>query len=117
MSLCLMSSSFAQIQNGKFISEEIQSISGVDFIGLINSHGRIVNYTSGTEIPLTKQKKEMFCMSIALHHRMQSDFDEDFEPVKYSITERGNFKFVTIPILSKILFVRMKKDFDHLELI
>lgn len=112
-----MNSSFAQIQDGRFISEGIKSIAGVDFVGLISGNGKIENYTPDTEILPSKQKKEMFCMGIALRHKMQNDFDDDFEPVKYNVTERGNFKFVTIPILSKILFVRMKRDFDHLELI
>lgn len=104
-------------QNEKLISEEIQSIPGVDFVGFINHHGRLDSYESSTKILLTKDKKEMFCMSIALHHKMQNDFNRDFEPIKYNIAERGNFKFVTIPVLSKILFVRMKNDLDHLGLI
>lgn len=106
-----------ETQTEKFISEKIQSIPGIDFLGFINHHGRLDNDTSSTKIPLTKDKKEMFCMSIALHHKMQSDFDEDFEPIKYNVAERGNFKFVTIPVLSKILFVRMSREFDHLGLI
>lgn len=112
-----MNPSFNQTEYEKFISEEIQSIQDIDFVGFINHHGRLDSYTSSVVIPLTKDKKEMFCMSIALHHKMQNDFDEDFEPIKYNITERGNFKFITIPVLSKILFIRMKKNVDDIKLI
>lgn len=92
-------------------------IAGVDFVDLINRHGRFENYIPDANISLTEQKKEMFCMSVTLSHKMQSDFDDDFGPVKYNVTERGNSKFVTIPILSKVLFVRMRKDSDHQDLI
>lgn len=113
----MMNSYLSETQTEKFISEEVQTIEGIDFVGIINQHGRLDNYTPNASIPLTKDKKEMFCMSIALHHKMQNDFDEDFEPIKYNIAERGNFKFVTIPVLSKILFVRMRRDLDHVGLI
>ena len=113
----MMNTYFTQTQNEELISEGLRSIPGVNFVGFINHHGRLENPAFNSKIPLTEDKKEMFCMSIVLHHKMQNNFDEDFEPIKYNIAARGNFKFVTIPVLSKILFVIMKRDLDHLEII
>ena len=73
---------------------------GVDFIGLINKQGKMENALFKNDITLTKEKKEMFLMGLRLQFSMQSDYDSDFGPVSYTLTERGNSKFVSISPIS-----------------
>jgi hypothetical protein len=85
---------------------------GVEFIGLINNQGRMESSLCRNEINLTEEKKEMFLMQFRLQSSMQSDYDEEFGPVGYTITERENSKFVSIPIVSHTVLAIMKKDID-----
>ena len=85
---------------------------GVEFIGLINNQGRMESSLCRNEINLTEEKKEMFLMQFRLQSSMQRDYDEEFGPVGYTITERENSKFVSIPIVSHTVLAIMKKDID-----
>src|SRR3989304_1170110 len=85
---------------------------GVEFIGLINNQGRMESSICRNEINLTEEKKEMFLMQFRLQSSMQRDYDEEFGPVGYTITERENSKFVSIPIVSHTVLAIMKKDID-----
>jgi len=87
---------------------------GVEFVGIINDKGRLEDSVCAHELPLPSKKKEMFCMQIALHNRMQQDLDEELSPVLYTITERGNSKLVVIPTkTSKLILGIMKNKTDH----
>ena len=72
--------------------------SGVEFVGIINERGRLVE-TIGKDLlcNMPRDLKEMFCMKIALRSSMQKDFDEYLGPVNYCMTQRGNAKFISIP--------------------
>lgn len=109
--------SFSQIINEESIPSQIRLTKGVEFVGIINNQGRIENYVCDADISLIREKKEMFYMSVVLQHKMLGDFDDDFEAIKYTVTERGKSKFVTIPFFSKIIFIKMKKEINHLRLI
>jgi len=85
---------------------------GVEFIGLINNQGRIESSLFRNEINLTEEKKEMFSMGLRLQSSMQRDYDAEFGPVGYTITERENSVFVSIPIVSHTILAIMKKNID-----
>ncbi len=106
----------AKNQVGFFYDESILE-QGVEFIGLINKQGRIESTLFKNEINLTKEKKEMFLMGLRLQSAMQSDYDDDFGPVSYTITERENSKFVSIPSFSHIILAIMKKNKGHIAVI
>ncbi len=89
---------------------------GLDYVGVINAQGRIVEHASKL-LHLTPQKLEMLCMGIRLQHSMQSDFDEDLGGVNYIVTQRGNLKFVSMPVSSNVMLAIAKKDVDHSPLI
>jgi len=86
--------------------------SGVEFVGIINEKGRLVE-TIGKDLlcDLPRDRKEMFCMKIALRSAMQKDFDEYLGPVNYCMTQRGDAKFISIPALNgnTILGITKKK--------
>ena len=83
---------------------------GVEFIGLINNQGRMESSLCRNEINLTEEKKEMFSMGLRLQSSMQRDYDDEFGPVGYTITERENSIFVSIPIVSHTILAIMKKN-------
>jgi len=85
---------------------------GVEFIGLINNQGRMESSLCRNEINLTEEKKVMFSMGLRLQSSMQRDYDDEFGPVGYTITERENSIFVSIPIVSHTVLAIMKKHMN-----
>lgn len=90
---------------------------GVSCVGLINKNGRLDEMACKDDLPLSKDKKEMFYMSIKFLSSMQSDFDAELQPVYYNITQRGDLKIVTIPIGDKIAFSLMNKAENHIQVV
>ncbi|TBR24226.1 MAG: hypothetical protein EPO63_04305 [Candidatus Nitrosotenuis sp.] len=89
-------------------------IPDVESICIINNKGRVTEAIGIDAIKLLNDKKEMFLMGFALLHSMQKDFDEDIEPVEYSLTKRGNAKFISIPMPNgTVILVVTKKHVDH----
>jgi hypothetical protein len=43
---------------------------------------------------------------------MQRDFDEELGEVNYNIADRGNSKFVSIPIRDGIFFIKLNNSVD-----
>ncbi len=86
--------------------------SGVEFVGIINEKGRLVD-TIGKDLlcDMPRDRKEMFCMKIALRSSMQKDFDEYLGPVNYCMTQRGKAQFISIPAVNgnTILVITKKK--------
>ncbi len=90
---------------------------GVSCVGIINKNGRLDEIVCKDELPFSKDKKEMFCMSIRLSNSMQHDFDAELQPVYYTITERGNMKIISIPIGERIIFSLIDKKKSHIQII
>lgn len=90
---------------------------GVDFIGLINKHGKMGNILIKNEINLKQERVAMFSMELRLQNSMQRDFDSEFGPVSHTLTEREELKFVSIPVFPYIVLAIMKKDIDHIPVI
>ena len=86
---------------------------GVEFVTLINEHGRMEESACKNDIPLTLDKKEIFWMELKLQNSMQTDFDEFLGIVDYTVTRRGSLKFLSIPFGSKIIFAVLDKKKNH----
>jgi len=96
------------ISQSKSLHEE-----GVEFMGVISKNGRLIESSGNYSIGMPKDKKEMFFMKIALRNSMQKDFDEYLGEVNYCLTQRGNDKFISMPISEdKTIFVVTKKSID-----
>lgn len=100
-----------------FLYGEFPDVSGAEFVCIINKQGRIEDsiYESGMNI--SENKKEMFAMGLLLQNSMQSDFDEEFGPVDYTIIERGRSRFISIPVISGILVAKISKSIDPINFI
>jgi len=96
-----------------YTSENIQSVA------VINKNGRAIEEkTRGkSDLLIPDKKNEMYFMQCALQISMARDFDEELGPVSYTITERENSKFVSIPFFSHIILAKMKKGIDHTAMI
>jgi hypothetical protein len=86
---------------------------GVDFVGIINKQGRMVDYVCKNEINLSNEKKEMFFMGISLQMSMQKDYDGELGHLRYVVSERDNSKVISIPILTGAIVIIMKKSAHH----
>ena len=106
----------AKNESGFFYDKSLLE-EGVDFIGLINKQGKMETTLFENKINLTKERKEMFSMQLRLQSSMQSDFDSEFGPVSYTITEREKSKFVSILNFPYIVLAIMKKNMDHVAVI
>lgn len=84
---------------------------GLEWIGLINKNGRLVNSVSSNSFKIPpKDKHEMWLMSIALTHSMQKDFDEEYGPLNYFMTQRRDLKFIAIPTNDCNTFLAVTKN-------
>jgi len=95
-----------------YTSDNIQSVA------VINKNGRAIEEKARGDSDLMSDKKnEMYFMQCALQISMARDFDEEFGPVSFTITERENSKFVSIPSFPHIILAKMKKGMDHTALL
>ena len=102
------------VLSGSNITKKTSIIPDVKSICIINDKGRLIREIGIDTVRLLNYKKEMFLMGIALLHSMQKDFDEEVEPVEYSLTKRGNAKFISVPMPNgTIILVVAKKHADH----
>ena len=91
---------------------------GLEMIGIINKQGRMTESIGFDSLSMSKSKKEMFLMKIALRASMQRDFDEELGKVNYCMTQRGDRKFISISTIGdNTVLAVTKNDFDHEELV
>jgi len=91
---------------------------GLEMIGIINNRGRMTESTGFDSLSMSKSKKEMFLMKIALRASMQRDFDEELGKVNYCMTQRGDRKFISISTFGdNTVLAVTKNDCDHEELV
>src|SRR6185437_782163 len=92
--------------------DEYLLVNGVEFVGLVTRNGRLVDYKSKNGLKFTDEQKEMFFMSVSLYQTMQQDYDDNFGAVRYTITERENYRIDTIPHGQDTLVIAMKGSFS-----
>lgn len=85
---------------------------GVEYLAIINKKGRIEDTVYKNDINLNDERKQVFFLSLLLHNSMQRDFDEEFGAVNYNITDRGDSKFVSIPIPDGMFFAKLNGSVD-----
>lgn len=78
--------------------QKLMTIAGIELFGIINKNGRIVDVWSRKDLDISKEKKEILFMQIALQSSMQCDFDEELGTVRFCITKREKLKFISRPI-------------------
>lgn len=78
--------------------QKIIDASGIELFGIINKNGRIVDSWGRKELRISKEKKEILFMQIALQSSMQQDFDEDLGTVSFCMIRREKLRFIYRPI-------------------
>lgn len=89
---------------------------GVEFACFVNKYGRVIDCASKNAIYLPQEQK-MFFMMNSLNLAMQGDYDDNFGTVQYIVTERKNYRIVSIPVPSGSIVLVMKKDVTPLFLV
>jgi roadblock/LC7 domain-containing protein len=92
--------------------DEYLLLQGVEFVGLVTGNGRLVDYRAKNGMLFSEEQKEMFFMSVSLYQTMQHDYDESFGVVKYTITERENFRIISMPSGQDTIVIVMKGKFS-----
>jgi hypothetical protein len=77
---------------------------------MISKHGRLVDCQVRRHINLSDEQKEMFFMSCSLQQRMCKDYDDNFGKVEYMVTEREDYRIITVPQESDTLIFIMDKQ-------
>jgi len=87
-------------------------------IGIINKQGRMIESIGFDSLSMSKSKREMFLMKIALRASMQRDFDEELGRVNYCMTQRGDRKFISISSFGdNTVLAVTKNNCNHEELL
>ncbi|MGI0045608.1 MAG: hypothetical protein ACREBB_00260 [Nitrosotalea sp.] len=86
---------------------------GVDHIMMINERGRVESIASKSEICLSRERQEIFCMGIRLHQSLLQEFDDEFSPVNCFVVHRRDVKVISVPLGSNNLLFVMNNNIDH----
>jgi hypothetical protein len=78
--------------------QKIIGAAGIELFGIINKNGRLVDSWGRKELRISKEKKEILFMQIALQSSMQRDFDEDLGTVSFCMIRREKLRFIYRPI-------------------
>ena len=105
-----------KIEAGFFLDKSVLE-DGIEFIGLINKQGRMESALFNNDISMTRERKEMYMMGLRLQSSMQSDYDSEFGPVSYTVTEREKSKFVSMINFPYVILAIMRKSKDHIAVI
>src|SRR5574337_2067860 len=84
---------------------------GIDHVMLVNERGRVESATKN-EIPLSKDKREIFSMGLRLHHSLLQEFDDEFGLVEQFVIFRKKAKIVSVPLGSRNLIFIMNNTCD-----
>lgn len=82
---------------------------GVEFAGVISKNGRLAYCKTTNHVNLSNEEHEMFFMSCSLEQKMRQDCDDNFGKVKYAVTEREDYRIITVPHESDTLIFVMDK--------
>jgi len=111
--------STTRLKNHEYVVQKACLVKpGLEFLGIINERGKIIESIGTDCLSLSKGNREMFFMKIALRTSMQEDFDEYLGKVTYCLTMRGGKKFISVPAFNgNTIFVIIQNDYDHEDLI
>jgi hypothetical protein len=90
---------------------------GVEYVGIINKHGRIDDAIFKNDLNLSKEKYEIFFMGLSLQQSMQKEFDEELGPISHTVIVREGKKFAAIPAHSHTILVVMNKTAKYSQII
>jgi hypothetical protein len=84
----------------------------IQSVVIINNKGRVIEKISRPEFTklYPDHLSEFFCMSCVLQVSMGRDFDENYGPVNYHISERANLTMIISPLDENVILVTAYKN-------
>lgn len=90
----------------------------IQSVAIINNRGRPIEKISRPRF--TKQFpdyfNELFCMGFALQVSMGRDFDENYGPINYHISERTDLSIITFPVDENIILITTNRNISPITL-
>lgn len=90
----------------------------VQSVAVINNRGRAMEKISRPKFTeqFPDHLSELLCMNCVLQMSMGRDFDENYGPINYYISERTNLTMITLPLDENVLLVTTNKSISPLSL-
>lgn len=90
----------------------------IQSVAIINNRGRIIEKMSRFKFTrnFPNHLSELFCMSCVLQVSMGRDFDENYGPINYHMSERTSFTTLTFPVDDNVILVTTNKNISPITL-
>ena len=84
----------------------------IQSVAIINNKGRAIEKISRPEFTklYPNHLSEFFCMSCVLQVSMGRDFDENYGPINYHMSERTSLTTLTFPMKENVILVATNKN-------
>ena len=113
-----MSSSLQDIKLDELCNSIMGINKNIQTVAIINKLGRPVKKVTrdGSLKQLPQPKDEMFFMQCVLEISMGKEYDSEYGPINYHLSERGNMTMITFPMRDNVILVTIKKDTSPISL-
>ena len=90
----------------------------IQSVAIINNRGRVIENISRFKFTkhFPNHLSELFCMSCVLQVSMGRDFDENYGPINYYISERTNLTMITFPLDDVVILATLDKRISPITL-
>jgi len=84
----------------------------IQSVAIINNKGRAIEKISRPEFTklYPNHLSEFFCMSCVLQVSMGRDFDENYGPINYHMSERTSLTTLTFPMKENVILVATNRN-------
>jgi hypothetical protein len=107
-----MSATLQDIQIDELCNSILRINKNIQSATIINRLGRPIETLTRDDAikQLSRPKDEMFFMQCVLEISMGRDYDSEYGPINYHLSERGNLTMITFPMRDHVVLVTIKKD-------
>jgi hypothetical protein len=90
----------------------------IQSVAVINNRGRVMEKFSRSKFTkrFPNHLNELFCMSCVLQISMGKDFDENYGPINYHISERSNLTIIKFPLDENMILITANKSISPITL-
>ena len=90
----------------------------IQSVAIINNKGRAMEKISRPQFAkqFPDHLNELFCMSCVLQVSMGRDFDENYGPINYHMSERTSLTILTFPVKENVILVTTNKNISPITL-
>jgi hypothetical protein len=113
-----MSATLQDIKFDELCNSILRINKNIQSVAIINKLGRPVEKITRDDSlkHLPQPKDEMFFMQCVLEISMGKDYDSEYGPINYHLSERGNLTMITFPMRDHVVLVTIKKDTSPISL-